>query len=250
MFGVKVMNKSEFFEKYRMSDAILDKTGIYWEDLMSIYESYVGTLNELEYAAEYLSSALMKAPKAHSVKFRIKEPEHLIEKIIRKKLHRPELYVDKLNYSQKVTDLIGARVIHLFKEDWDVIDDFIKSKWSLAEKPHANVRTGELKATIDAFEKRGCEVISHELGYRSVHYVVRLDQGKPGGGILAEIQVRTIFEEAWSEIDHQMRYPYHTDNPEMHEFLRILSQLSCAADDMGSFLLRYSDILKKRTSGK
>lgn len=250
MFGVNVMNKIEFFEKYRMSDATLDKAGIYWEDLMSIYESYVGSLSELEYAAEYLSSALMKAPKAHSVKFRIKEPEHLVEKIIRKKLHRPELYVDKLNYSQKVTDLIGVRVIHLFKEDWDVIDDFIKSKWSLAENPHANVRTGELKANIDAFEKRGCEVISHELGYRSVHYVVRLDQGRPGGGILAEIQVRTIFEEAWSEIDHQMRYPYHTDNPEMHEFLRILSQLSCTADDMGSFLLRYSDTLKKRTSGK
>lgn len=239
------MDKNEFFEKYRMSDALLDKAGIYWEDLMSIYESYVGTLSELEYAAEYLSSMLMKAPKAHSVKFRIKEPEHLIEKIIRKKLHRPELYIDKLNYSQKVTDLVGARIIHLFKEEWDVIDDFIKSKWSLFEKPHANVRSGEPKAIIDAFEKRGCEIIPHDLGYQSVHYIIKLDSGKNDAGILAEIQVRTIFEEAWSEIDHQMRYSAHTDSPAIQDYLRILSQLSCAADDMGSFLLRYSDTLKK-----
>lgn len=40
---------------------------------------------------------------------------------------------------------------------------------------------------------------------QSVHYLIRDKES----GLCIEVQVRTLFEEAWSEIDHKLRYPYN-----------------------------------------
>ena len=53
---------------------------------------------------------------------------------------------------------------------------------------------------------------------------------------IAEIQVRTIFEEGWSEIDHKIRYPYDADNPVLGQFLVVFNRLAGSADEMGSFV--------------
>src|SRR5690606_29677137 len=53
----------------------------------------------------------------------------------------------------------------------------------------------------------------------------------------AEIQVRTIFEEGWSEIDHTIRYPYDQENPIYGQFLMILNRLAGSADEMGTFIM-------------
>ena len=50
------------------------------------------------------------------------------------------------------------------------------------------------------------------------------------------MQVRTIFEDAWSEIDHTIRYPYDLNNPIFFQFLLILNRLAGSADEMGSFI--------------
>lgn len=52
----------------------------------------------------------------------------------------------------------------------------------------------------------------------------------------AEVQVRSIFEEGWSEIDHRIRYPYNQNNKLFSEFLSIFNRLSGSADEMGTFL--------------
>jgi hypothetical protein len=54
--------------------------------------------------------------------------------------------------------------------------------------------------------------------------------------VLAEVQVRTIFEEGWSEIDHRIRYPYDMDNLLLSQFLVIFNRLAGSADEMGSFI--------------
>ena len=51
-----------------------------------------------------------------------------------------------------------------------------------------------------------------------------------------EIQVRTVFEEAWSEIDHIIRYPYDVDNPVLTEYLAIFNRIVGSADEMGMFI--------------
>ena len=57
----------------------------------------------------------------------------------------------------------------------------------------------------------------HHFGYRSVHYLLKSLPGKRVH--IAELQVRTLFEEGWSEIDHQVRYPRLSRDPRLEAFL-------------------------------
>ena len=50
-----------------------------------------------------------------------------------------------------------------------------------------------------------------------------------------EIQCRTLFEEGWSEIDHDIVYPFHTDDEMLREYSMLLNRLAGMADEMSSY---------------
>ena len=87
----------------------------------------------------------------HSVRFRIKNPQKLAKKILTKKKKDPTRSIKFENYKSEITDLIGLRVLHLFKEDWTLIHDFIVKKWDLFETPIAYFRTGDNEDWVNAF---------------------------------------------------------------------------------------------------
>lgn len=99
---------------------------------------------------------------------------------------------------------------------------------------------------IAEFKAVGCEINEHEFGYRSIHYLVRSQPAKQE--YIAEIQVRTIFEEGWSEIDHQIRYPYDIENSILGQFLVMFNRLAGSADEMGSFVKLLKRELYERES--
>jgi hypothetical protein len=104
----------------------------------------------------------------------------------------------------------------------------------MKEQPVANVCEGDRSELIEKFKSQGLEILKHKYGYRSVHYQILLVHNKKE--ITAEIQVRTLFEEAWSEIDHRMRYPYNLNDKLVSEYLVIFNRLAGSADEMGSFI--------------
>lgn len=61
------------------------------------------------------------------------------------------------------------------------------------------------------------------MGYRSVHYIIECNATKEK--IYAEVQVRTIIEEAWNEIDNEIRYPYAVDNKVLKNYLYTFNKL-------------------------
>jgi hypothetical protein len=69
---------------------------------------------------------------------------------------------------------------------------------------------------------------------------VRIRTDKSRGDSVVELQVRTIFEEAWSEIDHRVRYPRVSDEELLEQFLAIFSRLAGSADEMGTFIKQLS----------
>ncbi|MGO4494908.1 hypothetical protein AB4114_03195 [Paenibacillus sp. 2RAB27] len=86
----------------------------------------------------------------------------------------------------------------------------------------------------------GAKIESRISGYRSVHYLVELNLTKESI-VLAEIQVRTIFEEGYGEIDHLLRYP-HTKVPKiLEDNILLLNRIAGSADEMASFI----NILKR-----
>ncbi|MBL0236836.1 MAG: RelA/SpoT domain-containing protein [Saprospiraceae bacterium] len=165
---------------------------------------------------------------------RVKDPEHLIAKIIRKKILEPNRIIDKSNYLIEIQDLIGLKAIHLFKQRWLSIHNFIMKHYEVIGSPKGYYREGDPQEFITKLTNSGIEAELHNSGYRSIHYNIEIKPGRQK--FIAEIQVRTIFEEGWSEIDHDLRYPYHTDNILINKSLQILNRLAGSSDELGDFI--------------
>jgi len=236
-----VIPQKDFMQKYNISEDSLKRSGFKWKQLEEIYNTYEKAITEFEPILSYLVESLRRIPKVHSIKARLKDPEHLIEKIIREKNKDSSLNITTSNYKEVVTDLIGIRALHLFKADWESIHDWIMNSFEVKEKPVINIREGDQPELVSLFEKKGCDIKKHPFGYRSAHYLVAVKPSKKT--VLVEIQVRTIFEEGWSEIDHLIRYPYAKDNSILAQYLVIFNRLAGSADEMASYLLHLNAFL-------
>lgn len=226
----------KFLECSNITFTDWERSCISWEALQAIAKDHDSRRKELDNAAQFFARTMQAFTAVHSVRWRIKDTEHLLEKIIRKRVEGSVKYknISVENYRNKVTDLIGLRALHLFKEECLDIDDELRHTWRLVEKPIAYVREGDRAELTEQFKLRKFKVQEHEAGYRSVHYVCATQPTQTE--VLAEIQVRTIFEEGWSEIDHRIRYPNFSDDPVVAYFLTIFNRLAGSADEMGSFV--------------
>ena len=239
-----MLNKEQFYTMYKIDEKELEELEIDWHDLEAIYEDFNKYRQSYETQADLIANILRAQSKVHSVKTRVKDARHLIEKVIRKTPERRKKYgkdfkftVD--NYKNEITDLLGIRVIHIFKEDWEEIHDFITSMWNVIEIV-ANIREGD---NTKEFEAKDIEVCSRLSGYRSVHYLV--ESYPTNKKLIAEVQVRTIFEEGYGEIDHQLRYS-HDNIPELlGQNLMLLNRIAGSSDEMASLINMMSKSLKE-----
>jgi GTP pyrophosphokinase len=233
----EILNKENFFKDFSIDEEYFKSTGLEWSELEKIYQDYSALVPLMEKRAEEIVLHIMALKDVHSVRRRVKKPEHLIEKIIRKGRKYTDRGINSKTYKKIVTDLIGVRVLHLFKDDWKIIHEEIIDLWETKETPQINIRRGDynLDKLRDGIKDYNCDIIVREHGYRSVHYLIgaSLTNEKE---VLVEIQVRTVFEEAWSEIDHIIRYPYDIDNPILSEYLGIFNRIVGSADEMGMFI--------------
>lgn len=237
--------KDEFLLKYKISDDEFIRSGLNWDILAEIGTDHFDNIENRKGIAEFFVKIIQGCKEVHSVRWRVKDPEHLIEKIIRKNLPKDgeavqDKYktINKENYHEIVTDLIGIRAIHLFKDEYKPIDDFLKSVWEPQEPPVIYIRNGDAEYNEDGFS-----IKIHPAGYRSIHYVFQSQLSRKPTFI--EVQVRTIFEEGWSEIDHKVRYPNFSEDQNIIYFLNIFNRMSGSADEMGSFVKTLDTELKK-----
>lgn len=240
----KLITKEQFLIKYYYNLEDFEKTNLKWEDLEKIHDDFLEEIAHLEEAGSSIMNVIRKNKNVHSVKFRVKDPEHLIEKIIRKKIKDPDILITVDNYKDIFTDLIGLRALHLFKKQWSDIHEYVTSTWDLKENPVVNFRKGDNEEYLQPYISQKIETNEHKFGYRSVHYIIETKPAKKT--YFAEIQVRTIFEEGWSEIDHTIRYPYDQENPIYGQFLMILNRLAGSADEMGTFIMFLKDRLHEQ----
>ncbi len=177
----------------------------------------------------------IKPPVIHTMKSRMKEEDHIEEKIQRKQ--REGIDVARANVFNEITDMAGLRVIHLHQAQFTPIHECIQRQvtsgdWVLFEDPKAYTWDLESKAF---FEKHGLKVQIKESFYTSIHYVV-----KPRRDSVAtcEIQVRTLFEEIWGEIDHSINYPTPTTNASCREQILVLARLVGAGSRLADSIFR------------
>jgi ppGpp synthetase/RelA/SpoT-type nucleotidyltranferase len=120
---------------------------------------------------------------------RAKTVNSLRAKLRRKQYKRP---------IQRLMDLIGVRVITYYRDAVDPIVARLRDTFEINEKD-----------TIDKRRALGLR----EFGYRSVHVIARLRPtqllalaNSPVRKRWFEIQVRSIVEHAWAEIEHEIVY--------------------------------------------
>jgi len=172
----------------------------------------------------------------HSVKSRIKDSSHLEEKIKRKQTQK-DVTITKENLFSEITDLIGIRVLHLYFDQFHIIHNEImkqieQGEWVLFEEPKAYTWDPE---TVELFNKLGIKTIKKD-SYTSMHYVIKPNNNE--NAICCEIQVRTLFEEIWGEIDHSINYPKKTDSVACSEQLKVLSKLASTGTRLADSIFR------------
>ncbi len=128
--------------------------------------------------------------RVHSISCRPKNQDSL-----REKLARPGKDYECL---EDVTDLAGVRIIAYMKDDVDAIADIIESQFRIDEENSVDKREAENP---------------EKFGYASLHYVCclderrsRLDEYSAYRDLKFEIQVRSILQHAWAEIEHDLGY--------------------------------------------
>lgn len=249
-----MINEKDFLSTYNLTDADLKKAQIEWYELEKIGEEYEKIEEHLRnIGKEFINNYLYDIDKAgiHSYRYRTKAPGHLLEKIIRKRKENPEKFIDldHTNFHKYMTDLIGIRVFFLYREDWihfhryitqtfennpeiyieDRLADFDEdiNHYYIAERPKVYKRSGDSRI----YDAREIDIKAGGI-YRSLHYIVKYK------GYYVEIQGRTLFEEGWSEIDHDIVYPYYKDDEMLKDFSKLLNRLSGMADEMSSYFRR------------
>lgn len=152
--------------------------------------------------------------KVQSVEARAKDVESFGDKAILPSEHDPNVpkYAAPL---REITDLSGVRVITYFPKAVKTVDDVIRNQFDVVE--HTDIG----RMMLD--EER--------LGYQSVHYLVRMKPMRTAlpeysafGDLIAEIQVRTVLQHAWAEIEHDIDYKSPITTPK--EIRRRLTTLA------------------------
>ena len=238
------LQQAEFLKKFSLAAESVSELGLDWDVLVAVFEDHKALTAELDRTAQDVANRMRATSEVHSLRYRIKDPEHLIEKIFRKKRENPALEISVDNYPEHIQDLAGVRAMHLFKADWLPIHRHITATWDLLGVPQANVRAGDPDNIVEKFKEMGCEVRKHPQGYRSVHYQLKVRPTKKEHTV--ELQVRTLFEEGWSEIDHRFAYPHSPRGKILSEFLAIFNRLAGSADEMGSFVAALDQDIAER----
>ena len=131
-----------------------------------------------------LKEHLSLLPVRHQIQHRIKDFHSYFNKIATK----------LPNDAAAITDFLGIRIICPF------LDDLIVVKKTLLE--HFPIRKVENKGEQQSFR---------EFGYDSIHLLLDMEgqtvaHPLPGVVCVCEIQLRTILQDAWAEVEHELIY--------------------------------------------
>ena len=152
----------------------------------------------------------------HSIAKRVKDKNSLIKKIRNK---------NKYQNLDEITDIVGCRIITYFEDDVDKIVKIIGNEFNIDNK-----NSTDKKKMLDP----------EKFGYLSYHIVCSVNDGraqlveyKNYKEIKFEIQIRTILQHAWAEIEHDIGYKSSIAVPRdfRRKFSRIAGMLEIADDE-------------------
>lgn len=162
---------------------------------VNVLKEYDKDKKVYERFAEDVENLLMKFLENNNITYnaithRLKSRESLSNKI--------DVKNDKYEALSNITDIAGVRVISYYADDVDKIAEIVENEFAVDEK--------------NSIDKRKA-LEPDRFGYCSVHYVVemkkerlRLQEYKAYKSLKCEIQIRSVLQHAWAEIEHDLGY--------------------------------------------
>jgi ppGpp synthetase/RelA/SpoT-type nucleotidyltranferase len=185
----------------------------------AILISFLNEKEKYKKLAEYIVHLIQDDPSSpkeslHTIIYRIKDELRLIDKInmMNKEIEAGAPSITKKNYQARVGDLLGVRIICLRLSDVEKVEAYLKllSEENILHFVKGPDQKRSFILPVDPDASIPDDIDLRYSGYSSIHYQLELGKNAdvPSGlkGLLFELQLRTILEEAWSEIDHKYRY--------------------------------------------
>ncbi len=213
-------------DKKNLSEKIIDEYSVKYRD----HESFTLELKKL--IATLLEE---KNIRIHSISFRAKSKGSLQQKL--------NTSIEKYRNLDDIPDLVGIRIITYFEDEVDKIAQLIDEEFDIDAS-----RSSDKKDLLDP----------KEFGYRSLHKVGRLSANrlslpeyKRFASYGFEIQIRSILQHAWAEIEHNLGYKNENEVPKeiRRRFSRLAGLLELADDEFISIRnssLEYKNAVKEQ----
>ena len=210
-----------------MRDAHIIRLSEEYRDILPIAQRY----------AEILAAELHHLMKHHGISLaapiehRVKTWASIEHKFVRANYDNMKIRFSGASLSD-LGDLIGIRIILLFKQDMKNVHDILQSVFRVTDS-----------------EDKGKYYSYDQFGYTSVHYMVRLHEtwlSVPTFGafrnLQAEIQVRTLAQHMWAATSHKLQYKQEESVPEeMRRSIHRISSLLELIDEEYDRLLTERD---------
>ena len=183
-------------------------------ELLTTYRAQHGLYVTLREDAMRLIEGLIEGAgiNIHHLTSRLKTPGGLAEKLRRK----PGRYVQLAD----VTDLVGVRIITYFEQDVAAVSRALEAVFDV-----------DWDNSVDKSKFHDPD----RFGYMGVHYVMRFESREYAGGHSPrfEVQIRSILQHAWAEIEHDLGYKSRAAVPRevQRRFYRLAGLLEVADEE-------------------
>jgi putative GTP pyrophosphokinase len=217
-----------------MGQDALQQIVVEYHDRFRVHEAFGSTVQRL--ISDLLNSAQIKF---HSVSYRTKT-----EVSLREKLAQPG---SKYATLSDVTDTCGVRFITYFSDEVDKVAALVEREFSIDRENSVDKRKA-----LDP----------DRFGYLSVHYILRLTPERSNLGeyatfrdCIAEVQIRSILQHAWAEIEHDLGYKSKSGVPRdmRRQFSRLAGLLEIADDGFAALrqnLNSYSEEVSEKIADR
>ena len=191
------------------------------DNILDEYDKEKEKLEKLKNKVKVILQEILEPNKAiiiHDIRARTKSRDSLSKKIDRK---------PKYSKLSDITDIVGLRVITLFSDTVDEVAKIIKQEFDIDEQNSIDKRKTQEKEP-------------DKFGYLSLHYVAKLSdkrlditENKIFSDFYFEIQIRSILQHTWAEIEHDLNYKSKSLIPEIiqRRFYRLAGLLEVADEE-------------------
>lgn len=183
--------------------------------ILDQYNKEVKLFEEFRKKLELLVIELLKPENVypHQITSRVKDYYSLSKKI--------EVKQNKYSDISEITDCVGIRIVTYLEDEVDIVAQIIEKEFDIDY--------------INSTDKRNLDV--DRFGYKSLHYIISLSDSRKRlpeyisyKNIKAEIQIRSILQHSWAEIEHDLGYKSAIVIPDIvkRDFYRVAALLETA----------------------